>query len=63
MIDIRYISVPLVEHTHFLFVNKCKYNDISTQEVLLFAIEKFIDGDYDKEFGILKDDPEPTDPK
>lgn len=60
MIDLKYIRFPLPEHLHFLFVNKCKYNDIPIQEVLSLAVEKFIDGDYDEELGIIKDDTDTT---
>lgn len=55
MNDIKYLAFPLPDYIYFTFKNKCKFNDLPIQEVLAFAIEKFIDGDYDEEFGIIDD--------
>ena len=60
MTELKYIYFRLPEHVHFLFLNKCKYNDIPIQEVLSLAVEKFINGEYDGELEIIKDDAEPT---
>ena len=58
MTELKYIYFQLPEHIHFLFINKCKYNDMPTQEVISLAVEKFINGDYDEELGLIKNDSE-----
>ena len=54
--DIKTFQLCLPEHVHFLFKNKCNFHDLSMQEVLAFCIEKFINGEYDKELGLLDED-------
>ena len=55
-VEVIRMRVPIIGNLHFLFKNKCEFNDISIQEVISFFIEKFLDGDFDEEFGILADE-------
>lgn len=47
------VRFSMLENMHFLFKNKCDFNDLTVQEVLAFCVEKFINGEYDKELGLL----------
>jgi len=48
----RSITFSIPENVFFHFKNKCLFYDITRSDVLTTLVEKFIDGDFDKEFGI-----------
>ena len=53
--DIKSILVDLPEHTHFKFVQKVKYYDLTIQQVVNTLIEGFNDGVFDRYLSIPLD--------
>jgi len=45
----KYVSVPLSQDTYDRLTHRCHYYEINVNEVLVFCINKFIKGDFDKE--------------
>lgn len=45
-----YFTLP--EYIHFEFKNRCRFYDLSYQEVFSLMVEKFINGEFDTELGI-----------
>ena len=56
MSKIGYVTIPLKADIRFKFKNRCKFYDITSQEVLSFLIDKFLEGDFDKELNIPTDE-------
>ena len=52
MAKIRNISISIPEYIYFNFKHKCSFYDLSRSDVIVTMIEKFIDGDFDNEFGV-----------
>lgn len=46
------IKVKLDKRQHVRFKHKCNFYDVTYAEVFNLAVEKFIDGEYDKELNI-----------
>jgi hypothetical protein len=38
---------------HFKVSNKCKFYDIKIQDVLTNLLQRFVDGEFDKDFNII----------
>lgn len=49
------LTVDIVSDRHYQFKQRCKFYDITPQEVIAYAIERFLDGDFDEDFGIPTD--------
>jgi len=52
MDNFRHITIVVPEHVYFHFKHKCSFCDLSRFDVVITLLEKFIDGDFDKDFGI-----------
>ena len=52
MNEIKHISFPVQDYVYYNFKQKCDFYEIKMPEIFLFFIEKFIDGDFDKELNI-----------
>jgi|MudIll2142460700_1097286.scaffolds.fasta_scaffold167291_2 hypothetical protein len=52
MDSIKHIHVAIPEHVYFHFKHKCSFFELSRSDVLVTLIEKFIDGDFDTDFGL-----------
>lgn len=52
MKKIKYITFPIPEDKHFTFSNKCRFHDITMQEVLAFLVGKFLEGEFDEELNL-----------
>jgi len=50
--NIRNITLSVPELVYFHFKHKCSFYDMSRSDVMVTLIEKFIDGAFDKDFGI-----------
>jgi len=46
------MRVQLPKELHYNFKQKCNFFDLPMQDVVANLLEKFIDGDFDKEFNI-----------
>ena len=52
MNKIKYITIPVQEHVHHKFSNRCGFYDLTYQDFFLHVIEKFINGEFDEELNI-----------
>jgi hypothetical protein len=43
------LTIELPEHINWKFTQKCNFYEVRKQDIIAFLLEKFIDGDYDKE--------------
>jgi len=49
---VKHFVVTLPSYIHNQLKEKCRFNDISMQEVTTSLLVRFIDGDFDKDFSI-----------
>jgi len=49
---LRHITLTIPEHVYFNFKHKCSFFDMSRSDVVVNLIEKFVDGDFDSEYGL-----------
>jgi hypothetical protein len=52
---IKALKIYLTRNSYDKFKNKCQFYDISESEVCAFLIEKYIDGDFDRELRLPVD--------
>ena len=50
---IKVMRVALPEHIHFQLKERCKFYDITIQEVTSSLLMRFIEGEFDKDFNIV----------
>ena len=50
------LLVVLDERTYWKYKNKCQFYDLGVQAVALNLFERFINGEFDKDFDIPEDD-------
>ncbi|MFA5154345.1 MAG: hypothetical protein WC554_17480 [Clostridia bacterium] len=49
------LRFDVVEEIYLPFKEKCRFYDIPMKDVILFMVEKFLDGDFDKELKLPVD--------
>ena len=53
---IKYLSVPLDEKLYWKYKNKCNFYTINAAEAVANFIERFVIGEFNKDFDIPEDD-------
>lgn len=56
MYNKKHISVALPEHEAFKIKERAYYHDITMQEILICALEMFMDGELDERLGFITED-------
>ena len=52
MKEILTMNTPIDKDLHFKFANKCKYYDLKIKDVMATLFQRFVEGEFDKDFNI-----------